>query len=67
MRAGCRDQQKNRWLDQCVEELRTNDQWVLPALKQIKDICCLYQVPVGPARPQADQGHLLPLPGTSGS
>ena len=38
-----REQQKNRWLDKCVEELRANDKWVLPALKQIKEICNLYQ------------------------
>ena len=39
-----RDEQKSRWLDKCVEELKANEQWVLPALKQIKDICTLYQV-----------------------
>jgi len=38
-----REQQKNRWLDKCVEELKANDKWVLPALKQIKEICSLYQ------------------------
>jgi ubiquitin carboxyl-terminal hydrolase 9/24 len=38
-----RDEQKSRWLDKCVEELKANEQWVLPALKQIKDICTLYQ------------------------
>ena len=38
-----REQQKNRWLDKCVEELNANDKWVLPALKQIKEICSLYQ------------------------
>ena len=38
-----REQQKSRWLDKCVEELKTNDKWVLPALKQIKEICSLYQ------------------------
>ena len=57
-----REQQKNRWLDKCVEELKSNDKWVpfneinsngdnmndiarwvLPALKQIKEICSLYQ------------------------
>ena len=37
-----REQQKNRWLDKCVEELNANDKWVLPALKQIKEICSLY-------------------------
>ncbi|XP_071440611.1 ubiquitin carboxyl-terminal hydrolase 9X isoform X2 [Hetaerina americana] len=38
-----RDAQKTLWLDKCVEELKTNDKWVLPALKQIKEICCLYE------------------------
>ena len=38
-----REQQKSRWLDKCVEELKANDKWVLPALKQIKEICSLYQ------------------------
>ena len=56
------EQQTNRWLDKCVEELKSNDKWVpfneinsngdnnyditrwvLPALKQIKEICSLYQ------------------------
>uniref|UniRef100_T1IZS4 ubiquitinyl hydrolase 1 n=1 Tax=Strigamia maritima TaxID=126957 RepID=T1IZS4_STRMM len=36
-----RDAQKTQWLDKCVEELK-NDKWVLPALKQIREICCLY-------------------------
>lgn len=36
-----RDAQKTHWLDRCVEELK-GDKWVLPALKQIKEICCLY-------------------------
>lgn len=38
-----RDSQKNRWLDRCIEELKTSKTWVLPALKQIQEICCLYQ------------------------
>ncbi|XP_046391897.1 probable ubiquitin carboxyl-terminal hydrolase FAF-X isoform X3 [Ischnura elegans] len=38
-----RDAQKTLWLDKCVDELKTNDKWVLPALKQIKEICCLYE------------------------
>ncbi|XP_037075311.1 probable ubiquitin carboxyl-terminal hydrolase FAF-X, partial [Pollicipes pollicipes] len=37
-----RDAQKTKWLDRCVEELKS-DKWVLPTLKQIRDICCLYQ------------------------
>ncbi|KAK4027909.1 probable ubiquitin carboxyl-terminal hydrolase FAF-X [Daphnia magna] len=36
-----RDTQKTVWLDRCVEEIRLNV-WVLQALKQIRDICCLY-------------------------
>ena len=36
-----RDAQKIRWIDQFVEELR-KDKWVIPALKQIKEICCLF-------------------------
>nr|CAD7589819.1 unnamed protein product [Timema genevievae] len=38
-----RDAQKTVWLDNCVEELKTGDQWALPALKQIREICCLYE------------------------
>lgn len=36
-----RDSQKTIWLDRCVEEIRRNV-WVIQALKQIRDICCLY-------------------------
>lgn len=36
-----RDTQKTHWLDRCVDEIRQNV-WVLQALKQIRDICCLY-------------------------
>ncbi|XP_039296311.1 LOW QUALITY PROTEIN: probable ubiquitin carboxyl-terminal hydrolase FAF-X [Nilaparvata lugens] len=38
-----RDSQKTEWLDRCVEELKSNEMWVLPALKQIREICCLYE------------------------
>ena len=38
-----REAQKSRWLGKCIEELKTNSTWVLPALKQIREICCLYQ------------------------
>ncbi|XP_066599991.1 ubiquitin carboxyl-terminal hydrolase 9X [Prorops nasuta] len=38
-----RDAQKTIWLDKCVEELKSGDKWVLPALKQIREICCLYE------------------------
>lgn len=37
-----RDTQKIQWIDHFVEELRTNDKWVIPALKQIKEICSLF-------------------------
>lgn len=39
-----RDNQKTEWLDKCVEELKKPDggYWVLPALKQMREICCLY-------------------------
>jgi len=37
-----RDSQKMRWLQKCIEELK-DSRWVLPALKQIREICCLYQ------------------------
>ncbi|XP_041564939.1 probable ubiquitin carboxyl-terminal hydrolase FAF isoform X2 [Drosophila elegans] len=37
-----RDAQKTIWLDKCVGELKSGDGWVLPALRLIRDICCLY-------------------------
>ena len=36
-----RDSQKTEWIGRCIEELRS-DNWVLPALKQIKEICSLF-------------------------
>ncbi|KAG7259744.1 hypothetical protein CRUP_018837 [Coryphaenoides rupestris] len=42
---GClqdRDTQKIQWIDRFIEELRTNDKWVIPALKQIREICSLF-------------------------
>ena len=39
-----REAQKMKWLDKCIEELKASPAWVLPALKQIREICCLYQV-----------------------
>ena len=36
-----RDAQKMQWINRFVEELK-NDKWVLPALKQIRDICQLF-------------------------
>lgn len=38
-----RDAQKTVWLDKCVEELKTGDSWALPALRLIREICCLYE------------------------
>ncbi|XP_032597478.1 probable ubiquitin carboxyl-terminal hydrolase FAF isoform X3 [Drosophila grimshawi] len=39
-----RDAQKTIWLDKCVGELKSGDSWVLPALRLIRDICCLYDM-----------------------
>ncbi|XP_068731970.1 ubiquitin carboxyl-terminal hydrolase 9X-like isoform X1 [Montipora capricornis] len=36
-----RDSQKTEWIGRCIDELRS-DNWVLPALKQIKEICSLF-------------------------
>ncbi|VDH98041.1 ubiquitin carboxyl-terminal hydrolase 9/24 [Mytilus galloprovincialis] len=36
-----RDQQKMTWIGKFVDELK-NDKWVLPALKQIREICQLF-------------------------
>lgn len=38
-----RDAQKTVWLDKCVDELKNGEMWVLPALKQIREICLLYE------------------------
>ncbi|XP_063973678.1 probable ubiquitin carboxyl-terminal hydrolase FAF-X isoform X2 [Diachasmimorpha longicaudata] len=38
-----RDAQKTVWLDKCVEELKNGDKWSVPALNQIREICCLYE------------------------
>ncbi|CAG9840067.1 unnamed protein product [Diabrotica balteata] len=38
-----RDAQKTVWLDKCVEELKNGEMWALPALKQIREICTLYE------------------------
>lgn len=40
-----RDTQKSDWLDRCILELtreNSDPNWVIPALKQIREICCLY-------------------------
>ncbi|XP_041351568.1 probable ubiquitin carboxyl-terminal hydrolase FAF-X isoform X2 [Gigantopelta aegis] len=36
-----RDAQKIQWINRFVEELK-NDKWVLPSLKQIREICVLF-------------------------
>ncbi|KAH1013809.1 hypothetical protein HUJ04_002748 [Dendroctonus ponderosae] len=47
-----RDAQKTVWLDKCVDELKTSDTWVLPALKQIREICTLYEQNPNGGHPQ---------------
>ncbi|XP_050309267.1 probable ubiquitin carboxyl-terminal hydrolase FAF-X isoform X2 [Anthonomus grandis grandis] len=47
-----RDAQKTIWLDKCVDELKHSDQWVLPALKQIREICTLYEQNPNGSHPQ---------------
>ncbi|EPQ01875.1 Putative ubiquitin carboxyl-terminal hydrolase FAF-X [Myotis brandtii] len=37
-----RDTQKIQWIDRFIEEVRTNNKWVIPALKQIREICSLF-------------------------
>lgn len=49
-----RDTQKIQWIDRFIEELRTNDKWVIPALKQIREICSLF----GEAPQNLRYGHL---------
>ena len=36
-----RESQKLHWLQRCVEDL-SNEKWVIPALKHMKEICLLY-------------------------
>ncbi|XP_058466292.1 probable ubiquitin carboxyl-terminal hydrolase FAF isoform X2 [Malaya genurostris] len=38
-----RDAQKTMWLDKCIEELKVGDEWALPALRLIREICTLYE------------------------
>ncbi|XP_045454666.1 probable ubiquitin carboxyl-terminal hydrolase FAF-X [Melitaea cinxia] len=55
-----RDAQKTLWLDKCVEELKSNDRWVLPALKMMREICCLYEAGAGSAvRPHVTRQELI--------
>lgn len=50
-----RDAQKTVWLDKCVDELKGGEMWALPALKQIREICCLYEPSTNGILPQ--RGH----------
>ncbi|KAI4464470.1 ubiquitin carboxyl-terminal hydrolase [Holotrichia oblita] len=50
-----RDAQKTIWLDKCVDELKAGERWALPALKQIREICCLYEPSANGVHPQ--RGH----------
>lgn len=55
-----RDAQKTLWLDKCVEELKTNEKWVLPALKMMREICCLYEAGGGTGlRPAVTRQELI--------
>ncbi|KAF9415212.1 hypothetical protein HW555_007088 [Spodoptera exigua] len=55
-----RDAQKTLWLDKCVEELKTNEKWVLPALKMMREICCLYEAGGGTGlRPHVTRQELI--------
>lgn len=38
-----KDAQKPFWLNKCVSELKAGDDWALPALRLIREICCLYE------------------------
>lgn len=40
-----KDAQKALWLDRCVHEVKSpaNEAWSLPALRLIREICCLYE------------------------
>ncbi|XP_060810679.1 probable ubiquitin carboxyl-terminal hydrolase FAF-X isoform X1 [Amyelois transitella] len=54
-----RDAQKTLWLDKCVEELKTNEKWVLPALKVMRDICCLYEAGGPGLKPHVTRQELI--------
>lgn len=44
----------------CVEELKTNERWVLPALKMMREICCLYEAGAGSGvRPHVTRQELI--------
>lgn len=55
-----RDTQKTLWVDKCVEELKAREKWALPALKMLRDICCLYEVGGGTGvRPHVTRQELI--------
>ncbi|KAL3226070.1 hypothetical protein MRX96_004513 [Rhipicephalus microplus] len=57
-----RDAQKTLWLDRCVQELRQDPQWALPALRHMQEVAGLYsEAPMGPARAAGTGGG--PAPG----
>lgn len=57
-----RDAQKTLWLDRCVQELRQDPQWALPALRHMQEVAGLYsEAPLGPARAAGSGGG--PAPG----
>lgn len=48
------------FLCRCVEELKTNEKWVLPALKMMREICCLYEAGGGTGvRPHVTRQELI--------
>ena len=59
-----RDVQKSEWLEKCILELKKEDgRWVLPALKQMREICCLYNE----APPNFPATNTVPATGQRGS
>lgn len=56
-----RDSQKTEWLEKCINELKSPDgSWVLPALKQMREICCLYNEAPPNFTPTASSGQKVP-------
>lgn len=50
----------NVYILRCVEELKTNEKWVLPALKVMREICCLYEAGGGTGlRPHVTRQELI--------
>lgn len=44
----------------CVEEMKKSDKWVLPALKVMREICCLYEPAGGAgARPHVTRQEVI--------